>query len=89
MLIRKLVKSKLMIDLTKLLGLEGFWKCEHNLFLYPNPDPDKSTSSMKIRSLLFNKFVQMEYTWVNSGKDQAGMLVIGYDHSKKYTFSCN
>ena len=72
-----------MPDLEKFKEIEGSWNGEYNLWLDPNAPPTNSKSKMKVRTLPSGTFIQMEYSWEDSGKQQFGTLIIGYEVERK------
>ena len=64
--------------LDALIALEGRWQATYQLRGDPSFDADVPTEA-KVSAIVAREFVQIDYTWSESGEPQVGLLLIGFD----------
>lgn len=68
---------------TYLENLVGEWIGTNRLWLTPEEPARESISAMSVTTTAQSQFLTFKYTWVDDGKDQDGILVIGQEKQQK------
>lgn len=58
--------------------LTGEWQGSSSLQVDPGEPVRDSQSWLRIKPVVKSKFVQIDYTWSEKGKQQEGLLLVGY-----------
>ena len=70
-----------MAELELLKGIEGAWQGKNRLQLSADEDVRESDSFIIVAPIILGKFHQINYTWVDEGQPQAGLLMLGYNNN--------
>jgi hypothetical protein len=68
--------------LANLAELKGQWTGTNQLWLTPEQPARVSEATATVAEAGQGRFVTLNYTWVDKGKPQDGLLVIGYEQSR-------
>ena len=60
-----------------LTSLVGKWQGKNSLWLSPDEPVRESAATAVCQTVAQGKFFQLNYTWADEGKPQAGMLLLG------------
>lgn len=72
-----------MSNLDSLFAFAGNWQGTNSLWLSPEDPARESATALSLAPAVNDKFIKINYTWVDGDKPQEGILIIGYETERQ------